>query len=187
MGGRGGVARSTVILDACVLINLLASGEFDGITDSANREFALCSKVREESMFLRPDDAGTLVLEPIALDEHVDSGRLRILFIEGDEEETLYVNYAANLDDGEAMSMALAESRGFVLATDDRKARRLFADVLGASSHLLSTAELLRDWADTHSVPPERVKSALHRIMNRARYTPNQNDSNFLWWLNAAR
>ena len=181
------VARSTVILDACVLINLLASGEFDDITDSANREFALCSKVREESMFLRPDDAGTLVLEPIALDEHVDSGRLGILFIEGEEEETLYVNYAANLDDGEAMSLALAESRGFILATDDRKARRLFVYTIGAPHRLLSTSELLRDWADSHTVSPERLKSALHRIMNRARYTPNRNDSNYLWWVKAAR
>jgi predicted nucleic acid-binding protein len=181
------VARSTVILDACVLINLLASGEFDGITDSENRDFAVCSKVQEESMFLRPDDAGIVVLEPIALDEYVDSGRLRILFIEGEEEETLYVNYAAKLDDGEAMSLALAESRGFVLATDERKARRLFGDIIGAPHRLLSTSDLLRDWADSHAVSPDRLKSALHRIMNRARYTPNRNDSNFMWWLNAAR
>lgn len=179
--------RSTVILDACVLINLFASGEFDGITDSENRDFVVCSKVREESMFLRPEDAGIAVLEPITLDEHVDSGRLTILVIEGEEEETLYVNYAVTLDDGEAMSLALAEARGLVLATDERKARRLFLDTFGASERLLSTAELLRDWADSQAVSRERLKSALHRIMNRARYTPNRSDSNFLWWLNASR
>lgn len=181
------MAHSTVILDACVLINLLASGEFDGITDSANRDFAVCSKVHQESMFLRSDDAGIVVLEPIALDKYVDSGRIRILLIEDEEEETLYVNYAANLDDGEAMSLALAESRGLVLATDDRKARRLFVDIVDAPHRLLSTSELLRDWADSQAVSPERLRFALHRIMNRARYTPNRNDSNFLWWLNAVR
>jgi predicted nucleic acid-binding protein len=181
------VERLTVILDACVLINILASGEFDGITGSKTRAFAVCSKVREESIFLRPDDPGILALEAISVDEYVDSGRLRILVLDGEEEETLYVNYAAELDDGEAMSMALAESRELVLATDDRKARRLFVENVDAPHRLLSTAELLRDWVDSHGVSPDRLKSALHRIMNRARYTPNRSDSNFMWWLNAAR
>jgi len=166
---------------------MLASGEFDGITDSKSWDFAVCSKVREESIFLRPDDPGILALEIISLDEYFDSGRLRILAIEGEEEETLYVNYAAELDDGEATSLALAESRELVLATDDRKARRLFVENVDAKHRLLSTSELLRDWAHSHAVSRERLRLALHRIMNRARYTPNRSDSNFMWWLNAAR
>ena len=181
------MAPSTVILDACVLINLLASGEFGEIIDSENNAFAICSKVREETIYLRPDDAAVVAVEPVALDEFLDSGRLSVLVLASESEETLYVNYAAKLDDGEAMSLALAESRGFILATDERKARRLFTQIVGSSNRLLSTPELIRDWVDFYKVAPERVRSVLHRIMNRARYTPNRGDSNFLWWLNAAR
>lgn len=181
------MAPVTVILDTCVLINLLASGECESIIDSKDKEFVICSKAQEETIYLRPDDTETGSLEPIALDTLLDSKTLKLVLFENEREESLYVNYAAHLDDGEAMSLALAEARGFVLATDDSKARRLFAAAIGRSDCLISTAELLRAWAESRAISPKRLKLAVGRIMYRARFTPSHKDPNFLWWCEVAR
>ena len=107
--------------------------------------------------------------------------------IEGGQEEELYVDYSALLDDGEAMSLAIAVSRGYVLATDERKARRLFIDTTQDPKRLIATSELLRQWADAERIPEDRVRIALQQIEKRARYQPPTNDSNCQWWIDASR
>lgn len=180
------MGRSTVILDACVFINLLASGEFQSVIASETLEFVICTKVQEESIFLKPADSLTTTREPIAVDEVIAENKLSVLSVETVAEEILFVNYAAQLDDGEAMSLALAETRGLILATDDRKARRLFESSIGVSDRLLSTPELLRAWANSQEVSRERLGSALHKIMTRANFFPGPKDPNFEWWKDSA-
>lgn len=111
------------ILDACVLINLLAGGEIEGVLGAAARESLICSAMEKESIYLRTDDPHA-PLELIRLDPLIDSELLTVCHVEGDEEAQLYIDYASKLDDGEAMSLAIALSRGYDLATDERKARR---------------------------------------------------------------
>lgn len=174
------------ILDACVIINLLAGGEIEGVLAAAARESVICSAVQKESIYLRTDDPHT-PLELIRLDPLIDSGTLTICHIEGDEEARLYVDYASQLDDGEAMSVAIALSRGFVLATDERKARRLFLEAAGDARRLTSTTELVRRWAESERVSAPRLKEALLRIEGRARYQPPASDANYQWWVEASR
>lgn len=174
------------ILDACVLINLLASGEIEGVLRVAAEESLICSAVEGESIYLRTEDPKA-PLEPIDLRPLIDAGLLTVCQIEGDEEAELYVDYASALDDGEAMSLAIALSRRFVLATDERKARRLFLEANGDPQHLTSTAELFRLWVASESVTPERLKAALLQVEKRARYQPSPNDINFQWWSQSTR
>jgi predicted nucleic acid-binding protein len=170
------------ILDTCVLINLLASGEIEEILRAAARDSLICSAVRGESIYLRTDDP-KVPLEPIDLAPLIDAGLLAVCQIEGDREAGLYVDYASALDDGEAMSLSIALSRGYVLATDERKARRLFLEALSEPERLISTAELVRPWAEDTAVLAERVKSALLNIEKRARYQPPSTDPCFHWWI----
>jgi hypothetical protein len=174
------------ILDACVLINLLASGETEGILRAAARDSLICTVVASESIYLRPDDPKT-PLEPIDLNPLIDSGLLTVCHVEGDDEAELYVDYSGALDDGEAMSLAIALSRGFVLATDERKARRLFLEATGDQARLVSTSELIRQWADTERVAAERLKAALLEIEKRARYRPPVAGDNYDWWSDASK
>ncbi len=46
----------TIILDACVLINLLASEEAEDILRATGKECRICVVVEKESFYLRPDD-----------------------------------------------------------------------------------------------------------------------------------
>lgn len=174
------------ILDACVLINLLASGEIEGILRVAARDSLVCSAVEQESIYLRTGDPNA-PRELIELRPLIDSGLLKVCRIEGEREAQLYVDYASVLDDGEAMSLAIALSRELVLATDERKARRLFSEAAGDQQRLISTSALVRHWAEAERIPADRVKAALTRIEERARYQPPTTDANYKWWVGASR
>jgi predicted nucleic acid-binding protein len=138
----------------------------------------VCSAVSEESLYLRP-------LEAQGQPEHVDlqplitTGVLTPCQIEGSAEEDLYVNYALELDDGEAMSLAIAQSRHLVLATDEKKARRIARENVPQLS-IISTAEIIRAWAEGRN--PSDVTIALNSILTRARFRPADSDPLAPWW-----
>jgi len=180
------VTERIQIIDTCVLINLLASGETEKILHCAANKSLICSAVEAESLFLRSDDPQN-PREIIQIAPLIESNLLTTCRIETAEEDELYVNYAAALDDGEAMSIALALARGGRLATDDRKARRLFMEAVSDPERLISTSELVRRWFETEKVSPEGQEVTLRRIEFRAGYQPSPSDSDFNWWMRSSR
>jgi len=175
------MARRIVLLDTCVLINLLASGECEEILRAAKRPWLICSAVEKESLYLRTDDP----LKPLVsvdLKPLLSEGIVGVCDIEGDEESALFVNYAGSLDDGEAMSVALAVARGHTLATDERKARRLFLEAAGEPDRLIGTPEIIRGWVEGNSITADKAKIVLLEITRRARFFPPVNDPNYKWW-----
>ena len=96
-----------------------------------------------------------------------------------DAEEQLYVTYALELDDGEAMSLAIAHARSLPFATDEKKAKRV---IKNNATHLrvLSTAEILYAWADGKN--QAEVKTVLDMIGVRARFRPPDDDPLSTWW-----
>ncbi|MBX3277614.1 MAG: hypothetical protein KF868_06375 [Acidobacteria bacterium] len=175
-----------LIIDACVLINLLASGEIKAILKVAAKQSLLCSVVEKESIFLRADDPQD-GLESVDLKPLIEDGVLTICDLDTPEEEQLYVNYASVLDDGEAMSLAIALARGWRLATDERKARRLFLEAANNSHLLTTTSALVRDWSELKKIARKRLKTILFQIESRARYRPSTWDANHQWWIDACR
>lgn len=176
----------TVLLDTCTLINLLATGEVEAILRSMDSDFVICSAVLQESIYLRSDDDADPP-DPIDLGPLIESGALTVCSLESEEEELLYIDYASQLDDGEAMSIAIAIERVYTLATDERKARRLFLEAAGNTDRLLSTAELVHNWSQSEQIPSDKLRITLLRIAQRARFVPRQSDPNYDWWRNACR
>ena len=86
---------------------------------------------------------------------------------------------AAVLDDGEAVTGAIALTRGHMVAIDDRKARRVLGEK-APGMRLVSTLELMRQWGE--SVPVQEVSDALRAMQHRARYIPGQRDPLYAWW-----
>ena len=70
----------------------------------------------------------------------------------------------------------------YMVATDDRKARRLFTEAVGKVERLISTSDLIRGWSERELLPPARLKEVLLRINRRARFVPPRSDRNFEWW-----
>ena len=78
------------------------------------------------------------------------------------------------------MCLALAESRSWLIATDDRKAICIGQQ---AGLTVLSSPELVKMWAENaHPDQPTLVK-ALNDIELLAQFRPNASMPEYQWWL----
>ena len=132
-------------------------------------------------MYVRSETAG----EPpqqMRIDKLLDAGVLEEVDLNGDKERELYIEYSMGLDDGEAMTIALAENRRLAVATDDNKARR-FAQRDGSSvASVISTPMLIRHWADVKRPNVKALRLAINRIEQLARFRPDTGDPLRRWW-----
>jgi predicted nucleic acid-binding protein len=170
-----------ILLDACVLLNLCATDRLEDIGLCVPGGFSVCSAVREEALFLRDPTDAMHPLKPLVLDPYFLNGVIRVLPLEANE-ESLFVNIAAELDEGEAMSMSIAISRNLDLATDDRKAIRLFDDFGGDRNRLWTTPSIVKTWADATSPSPEELTRIVCAMRDRARYLLAPNHPLYSWW-----
>jgi hypothetical protein len=89
------------------------------------------------------------------------------------------------LEDGSAMTIAIAARRGFAVAKDDRKARRIAAERYGNSLVLVCATDILRAWVLDPRVDDAAVRTGLNRIETIARYRPANDDPLGDWWAEA--
>jgi predicted nucleic acid-binding protein len=173
-----------LISDTSVLLNLLATGCIGSIAKETNCQFAICSVVRDEVKKLRNPDTGKL--EPVDILPLIDSGFLAMFDVEHENEKTLYIEQAITVDDGEAMSLAIAVHRNLELAIDDRQAinhsMRQFPTL-----KIWTTPDILKSWSDTAHPAMQELSNALRLIEARARYTPHKNHHLSAWWEKAKR
>jgi predicted nucleic acid-binding protein len=170
---------SILIHDACVLINLLASGRFEDMANGCGFRFAISAGVAQEALYLRNPDSGQR--EKIDLQHFVECEILEIFALESEAEKLRYIEIALDLDDGEAESIAIAEARSFALATDDKKARSVIQR-RGLKIELWSTCALLRHWQNKCLISDTDVGRALANIYGRAKYRPKLGHPDFEWW-----
>jgi hypothetical protein len=183
MSGRAPEGR-LLLLDACCLINLLATGRMEEILKILPFRFATSRLVaaREVLAIAREMDEETPIereVIPSKVLENLET--LTLLDLSTDQELTDFVRFAAELDDGEASVCALALAHGSGVAADDRKAlgvlRREASQVL-----TVQTPELLHDWALLSKSPGSEVAHVLRSIERRARFHPRRGAPQFEWW-----
>ena len=121
---------SSAAIDACCLIDLLATGHVEAILRAAGFDWHLPSAVQGEVQHVRqhdPAQPGQFLKVAVDLSPLDRLGRACRLCGPADQtEQDRFVHYAAQFrSDGEAMCIAIAEQRGWVVATDDRKAIRV--------------------------------------------------------------
>jgi predicted nucleic acid-binding protein len=198
-----------VVLDACCVINLYAAGKIltseapqskpprrkivlPGAAPQAKRllfdfKLHLPAKVKGEAQYvLQPDeeDKTKLVKAEVHLDPLLQSGLLHECDLEGEQENDLFVQMAVKLDDGEAACFAIAKSRGWVLATDERPTERL-AKQHGVS--IITTPELVKLWADKTKASEEVVAQVLWNIQTYAHYFPRKTLPMHSWWMDLVK
>ena len=177
-----------VILDACGMINLYASGRFVQIMTVLKRDWYLPSAASREAQTYRqpdPDDPEKLVMAPIDLKPAIDSGVLRLCDCEGEREIELYFEVASRIgDDGESMGLAIAKCRGWSVLTDDKKARRI-AKELGVP--VLGTPEIMRQWATATKPGVQELSQVLEAIERFSNDRPGPSAAQFKWWVASIR
>jgi predicted nucleic acid-binding protein len=171
-----------VIMDACCLINLYAADNLTSLLTSLGWEIHVSAHVLAETYYiLRKDEEQEtqLVRQRIDLQPAIDAGLLHPCDVGDGEELELFVQLATTLDDGEAACLAIAKSRSWVLATDDRKAIRL-AGTLGVGT--VTTPELIKRWADVTRATDAEVGAVPWKIQNFANFIPRRGSAFHQWW-----
>ncbi len=161
-----------LLLDTCCIINLHETGFMSAILRCLPAAAVVVEDVRLEvkSLDLEPYIAEGVVL----LDDFVGS------------EYNLSLQIAADIDleNGEVAVGAVAISRSWAIATDERRARNYFQQ-RAPKLQLISTPELLNHWASTAKPSPDTLRSALRSIEQQGRFIPGPQHSHYKWWRNA--
>ena len=126
------------------------------------------SKVTAETLYImQPDneEQTKLVKQPVDLQGYMAAGLLVPCDFQEQAEVELFVQMAAQLGDGEAACFAIAKQRGWALATDDRRARRLAAE---SSLAVVTTPELVKLWAGNTKASDEEIVAVLQNIQRFA-------------------
>lgn len=166
-----------LLLDACSLINLVACGVPLGeIAQAAGGEFVITTFAAAESLFVMGDENEASV--PVSVQSLAEAGQVTVTPLTGPE-LAHFVDLARTLDDGEASTIAVACARGLELATDDRRAIRVAAD---KEVVVLTTSQLMRNWAETSNATEEEISRALLNIEHRGNFSPARNDPERAWW-----
>jgi hypothetical protein len=171
-------------IDACCLIDLLASGHAEAMLRAGGFTWQLPSAVRGEVQYLRqhdPKQPGKIVKVPADLSGLISSGALTVCAPKNQKELDRYTHYAtAFRSDGEAMCLALAERRKWVIATDDRKAIRVARQ---AGLTVVSCPELVKAWAAAAGPDKPTLVKTLQDIQALAQYKPNPSMPEYGWWV----
>ena len=182
-------APELLLLDASCLLNLYATGQLRDIALAQPYRLGVAEYVLErEALYVwrasSDEEHGQQVL--VDLTPLIQDGIIQVLQLEHHEEEATFVNLASMVNDGEAITAALAVHRGCAVATDDRKARRVLAEHTPIVP-LVSTLELLRRWAHESAIAQSDIRTAMIAMRSGASYFPGERDPDYEWWQSIVR
>lgn len=175
---------SLLLLDACCLINLFATGRMEEILQRLPHRFATSRLVleREVLCIAKPGERQSpMEREAIPRSQLEASEHLAILDLATDEEIDRFVRFAVDLDEGEASVCALAVVRGGGVATDDRKALRLLGQTMPPVA-TVQTPQILWEWAMLSRIPDDEVCQLLQAVEQRAQFSPRKTAPKADWW-----
>jgi predicted nucleic acid-binding protein len=171
------------IIDCCSLLNLLTGWRNLESLGELGVTWHICDAVRNETEYVKEyDETGGKRIVPIDISSLLDSGIMNTVKPETDAEYADYVNYAMEIDDGEAQAIAIAKHRKFVLLSDDRRAVR-FAIRPDIGVPTTTTPEILKAWADLSEQNQARLYEIIPRISDLAKFSPRSDSPLRDWWL----
>jgi hypothetical protein len=173
-------------IDACCLIDLLASGDAEAILRASGFTWHLPKTVQSEVQYRRQYDSakpGRIANVPVDLSGMISSGVLTVCDPQNQQELDQFTRYAAIFrSDGEAMCLALAQERKWVVATDDRRAIRVAQQ---AGMTVVSCPALVKMWADAIGLDQAALNRVLQDIQILAQFKPNSTMPEYRWWVRA--
>jgi len=178
------VIPNFLILDACCVLNFLASDRLTSILTAIPQSIVIAEYVyTEEVLPIQANLFGTAEQSNV-LQTQINSGVLIITALNSGVEENTLVNLAASMHDGEANTCAIALCRRWDIASDDHK---VLAVIRRLAPHIrvVTTPELLKHWADSTQVSADQLSTVLKNIQQRANYWPGQKHVLYSWWQTA--
>ena len=110
----------------------------------------------------------------------VADGNLQVLTLDGVPELASLVEFALELDDGEAHAMSLAFNRKRILVTDDRPAVRVASGPAGVQT--MGTPEILIAWVDSNPQQRQRLPAVVRRMTVLGPFQLKKSSPHYGWW-----
>lgn len=128
--------RARVVCDTCILVNFGRIARLDLLVDHPEYRFVVPEQVLDEL---------TDPAQRVQVTAAIASGGLELVVSSDLAEIAESVELRRHMGRGEAVAFAVAEHRGWLIATDEgRRTRRLIVERLGATRLLTTPAILLR-------------------------------------------
>ena len=173
-----------VILDACCVMNLYASGQMANIISSIAETMAVAvyvMKVEALTVYAVSKKSTLDEKELIDLQPLINKGLLITVEIESNEDKLAFIEFAEQgMDDGEAITMAIAVNRNWAIATDDRIAKRIFNAEY--NNQIISTPEIIKHWQENGKPSTDILRQAIINIEKRANYLLGSRHPLCEWW-----
>jgi predicted nucleic acid-binding protein len=176
------VASKVVAADACVLLNLLATGRAGDLLRALDTSLIATPMAAAEVKYLAgtPDEEGRPTRQTVDLAELTAHGLLEVRGVPQAALD-LYVRCAAELHDADASGIALAVSFGVALATDDGLARGVAARE-AANLELVGTLALVRKGSEAIGVDQEGLVKLARNLRTRGNFLPPRQDPDREWY-----
>jgi predicted nucleic acid-binding protein len=132
--GRVSATVRVVLTDANIIINLIHINSLTLLARLPGYEFVV------------PDEVVGEVIDPVQrqiLQTTIDSGALRTITIDDTITLKLFAELSVVMGRGEAACLSLAQSRGWLIASDERKVFRREAVTRLGSGRIINTAGIL--------------------------------------------
>jgi hypothetical protein len=174
-------AHSGVALDTSSAINLYASGKMRDILAALPITASIAEYVYANEMLKISQGPGKPDAS-IDLEHLIASGALQVMPLKPGSEEITALNFAAfGLDNGEAITAAIAVHNNWAIALDDRSATSLLRRE-APRLQLITTPELTKHWVDSSAPRTELVREVLQNIETLGRYRPPHGHPLSTWW-----
>lgn len=176
-------ARQAVI-DACSILNLLATMRADEIIHALNLHLLDTPQVRPQPIYLLtlPNAEGQRQREQTSTESLRQAGCLQTHPLDTDALIDAFVSAAALINDPDASCIALAGALNVPLITDDRKERRIAVGMF-PRIELISTLDLLHDASAVLSWSDEELALVARNLRWRGNFAPPRQDPRRTWYL----
>ena len=181
--------QKDIILDACSIYSLYATGQFIPILECIPSQIYVASYVENVELKQLYNPVTDSCDIPIDLAAAKQASLILVAKPQAGPEALDAVNFAAGMskkrigkNTGEAISGAIAKTRNWGIVTDDVDASH-FLSQQGLASSLTTTLHILEFWSNVASPSWSDIQQALQRVRVHARYGPPPKDHPLLtWW-----
>ncbi len=174
-----------LILDACCVINLVASTHVEEIVTSLQAHVAIATYVQEQEVLSVGGSIQSLGNSKGITELEILERRGLLTYEAPQDEAELvnYVNYAAAFgDDGEAVTCAIAVARRWAIATDDRKPINFLRRTV-PHIPVVTTLDIIKYWSEQAQSSAANLSMVLRNISTYGRYNPSRGHHLYAWWL----
>lgn len=163
----------TVILDPGVLLNLAATQIISELGTATT--FFISSRQADQPLTL-------MISGKLCAKRPEEVAGMKIACPGKEIEDACFLDYLVRLSAGESAAAAVAECRGWLLATDERKVKESFDARVHNGERTISTVGLLQHWGKHTKPKPQDMRNALCAIQDCAFFYPTCGTADALWW-----